>query len=60
MVFALLQVLRVEEGTLPFLARLLSFYVGKVRSLARVEGGGAAYHQNGLRRLGLEVDQPAE
>jgi hypothetical protein len=25
-----------------------------------IEGGGAAYHRDGFRRLGLEVDQPAE
>jgi hypothetical protein len=56
MVCALLQVLHIEEGVLPLLARLFSLYAREVRGLAHIEGDGAAYHWDGFRRLGLEVD----
>jgi hypothetical protein len=60
MICALLQILHIEEGALPFLARLLPLYAREVRGLTCIEGGGAAYHRDCLRRLGLEVDQPTE
>jgi hypothetical protein len=60
MIRALLQILHIEEGALPFLARLLPLYAREVRGLARIKGGSAAYHWDGFRRLGLEVDQPME
>jgi hypothetical protein len=60
MICTLLQVLHIEEGALPLLARLFSLYARELHGLARIEGGGSAYHRDGFRRLGLEVDQPVE
>jgi hypothetical protein len=60
MVYALLQILHIKEGALPLFARLFPLQSGEVCGLARVEGGCPAHYGNGVYRLSLEVDQPAE
>jgi hypothetical protein len=60
MVCALLQILHIEEGTLPLFAGLFPLQSEEVRRPTRVEGGRPAHYGNGVCRLSLEVDQPAE
>jgi hypothetical protein len=60
MVDALLQILHIEEGALPFLARLFPLQPRESSGLASVEGGRPTCHWDRVHRLGLEVEQLPE
>jgi hypothetical protein len=60
MVGALLQILHIEEGALPFLARLLPLQPREACGLASIEGGCPTGHRDRANRLGLKVNQSPE